>query len=311
MIPLISVIICTHNRAEYLEHSVASVLEQSSDAEFELIVVDNCSTDATATVVQRFAGSARLQHAREPILGLSRARNTGRRLARGRYIVYLDDDAIAMPGWVRAIPQAFAVASSVAIVGGRVEPIWEAPRPEWLSDDLAMGLAVVNWSDEPRLLHDINREWLVGANIAFDAKVLDELGGFDEALGRSGPRLLSGEETILQHRAIERGYACVYYPEMHARHVISASRMNKGWFRRRYFWQGVSDAVMELADAPPALLTRVRMGVTATRLVIGDSNKLRDLLTDSNDPGEFTRRTFLLIEVGHAAGLLWFARRAS
>jgi glycosyltransferase involved in cell wall biosynthesis len=309
--PLISVIICTHNRAAYLEQSITSVLVQSADADLELIVVDNCSTDATASVVERVAASAPVQYVHEPALGLSRARNTGRRLARGRYIAYLDDDAIAMPGWVRAIPRAFAVTSGVAVVGGRVDPVWEATRPGWLSDDLAMGLAIVNWSDEPRLLRDINREWLVGANIAFDAGLLDELGGFDGALGRSGRRLLSGEEIVLQHRAVARGYACVYYPQMYAHHVISASRMHKGWFRRRYFWQGVSDAVMELADARPALFDRVKLGAAAAGRVLGDKQKLQDLLTDSNDPGEFTRRAFLLIEVGRAAGLLGLARRAS
>ena len=310
MTPLVSVVICTHNRAKYLEHSIASVLEQSSDVPFELIVVDNASTDATAAVVRRFSEDRQLQYAYQPSLGLSRARNTGRKLARGRYIAYLDDDAIAMPGWMNAIPRAFAMAPRVAAAGGRVNPVWEAARPGWLSDNLAMGLAVVNWSDEPRLLRDIGREWLVGANVAFDAELLDALGGFDAALGRSGQRLLSGEEIVLQRRAIECGCACVYYPEMHVRHVISASRMHKGWFRRRYFWQGVSDAVMELTDASPALHTRVRLGLAATRQLLGDRGKVRDLITDSDEPGEFTRRALLLIEVGRAAGLLGVAKRA-
>jgi glucosyl-dolichyl phosphate glucuronosyltransferase len=306
--PLISVVICTHNRAKYLGGSIKSVLDQSSDVPFELIVVDNASSDGTAAVVRPFVEAGRLQYAVEPELGLSRARNTGRRLAKGRYIAYLDDDAIAMPGWLNAIPRAFAIASKVGVVGGRVDPMWEAVRPAWLSDDLAMGLAVVNWSDEPRLLQDIGREWLVGANVAFDADVLDALGGFDASLGRSGNRLLSGEEIVLQRRAIERGCTCVYYPAMHVRHVISASRMHKGWFRRRYFWQGVSDAVMEI-EAAPAVGARVRRGLGATKQLLGDRKKVRDLITDSDDPGEFTRRAFLLIEVGRAAGLLGVARR--
>jgi glucosyl-dolichyl phosphate glucuronosyltransferase len=309
MTPLISVVICTHNRAACLTQSIASVLEQSGDADYELIVVDNGSTDRTAEVADGYARSGRLRYVHDPVSGLSHARNTGRQLARGRYIAFLDDDAIAMPGWLGSIPAAFATTPTAGVVGGCVEPIWESSRPRWLSDDLVRGLSVVHWSDEPRLLHDISREWLVGANIAFDAKVLDELGGFDTALGRSGHRLLSGEEVVLQRRAIARGFDCVYFPAMRVHHRISAARLRKAWFRRRYFWQGVSDVIMEFGDAPPALLPRVRLGIAATRGVLGSRSKLWDLVTDSNDPGEFERRAMLLIEVGRAAGLLGLARR--
>jgi glycosyltransferase involved in cell wall biosynthesis len=310
MTPLVSVVICTHNRAESLARSIDSVVDQSSDDPFEVIVVDNGSTDATESVVRRFSDCSFLRYAREPVLGLSRARNLGRALARGRYIAYLDDDAIALAGWVRAIPQAFAVAPRVAVAGGRVDPIWDTSRPAWLSDDLAMGLAVVNWSLKPKLLCDIDREWLVGANVAFDAEVLDELGGFDVALGRSGTRLLTGEEIVLQRRAIEKGYACVYYPEMHVHHAIDRARIHKRWFRRRYFWQGVSNAVMELSETSPSPLTRLRLGVIAAGRVLGDRKKLRGLLTNYDDPEAFTRHTFLLTEVGHALGLLGVARRS-
>jgi glucosyl-dolichyl phosphate glucuronosyltransferase len=306
--PLVSVVICTHNRAEYLRRSIGSVLEQTCEYPFELIVVDNASSDSTRAVTRSFERSPLIRYAYEPVIGLSHARNSGRRLARGRYIAYLDDDAIAMPGWVHAIVAAFNVTSRVGAVGGRVEPIWEAARPEWLSDTLALGLAVANWSDQPSLLRDVSKQWLVGANVAFDAKVLDELGGFDTALGRSGRRLLAGEEIVLQRRALERGYACVYYPDMHVRHVVAAARLSKDWFRRRYFWQGVSDAVMELAERSPSWPTRLFLGIRAAGGVVVHPGKVRDLLTDSDDPDEFTRRAFLFNEVGRALGLLGFAR---
>jgi glycosyltransferase involved in cell wall biosynthesis len=308
--PLISVIICTHNRASCVERSILSVLRQASADPFELIVVDNGSTDATAEVARMFEGSAVFRYAYEPSVGLSRARNLGRRIGRGRYIAYLDDDAVAMPGWLSAIARGFACTSGVAIVGGRVDPVWEAPRPRWLSDELAGGLAVVNWSDQPRLLRDIDREWLVGANIAFDAGVLDELGGFNEALGRSGERLFSGEEIALQRLANRRGYGCLYDPGMHVQHTITASRIQKGWFRRRYFWQGVSDVVMEVVDTSPTFARRMRLAAAAAARILRHPKRLYDLVIDTDDPAEFTRRTFLLAELGRALGLLGLAPRA-
>ncbi len=138
------------------------MLEQTCEYPFELIVVDNASSDSTRAVTRSFEGSPLIRYAHEQVIGLSHARNTGRKLARGRYLPYLDDDAIAMPGWVRAIVVAFNVTSRVAAVGGRVEPIWEAPRPEWLSDTLALGLAVANWSDQPSLLRDVSKQWRCG-----------------------------------------------------------------------------------------------------------------------------------------------------
>jgi len=96
--PLITVAICTHNRAAYLDEAIRSVLAQIHD-DTELLVVDNASTDNTAQVVRQFASH------QPPVVGIyearpgiSFARNTAFLKARGRYVLFLDDDATAEPG---------------------------------------------------------------------------------------------------------------------------------------------------------------------------------------------------------------------
>jgi glycosyltransferase involved in cell wall biosynthesis len=93
---LITVIICTRNRAKLLRDAMASVVEQGiPKSDYEIVVVDNASTDETPDVVAEFRGSAHIRYVHEEKLGLCIARNTGWRAASGRYVAFFDDDAIA------------------------------------------------------------------------------------------------------------------------------------------------------------------------------------------------------------------------
>ncbi|MEE8471432.1 MAG: glycosyltransferase family A protein [Dehalococcoidia bacterium] len=94
----VSAIICTHNRSDYLRQAIQSLADQTLPTEqYEVIVVDNGSTDNTRAVVEGFDHIANLRYVYEPILGLSQARNTGWQNARGEYIAFMDDDAIGYP----------------------------------------------------------------------------------------------------------------------------------------------------------------------------------------------------------------------
>ena len=92
----ISAVVCTHNRAAYLRKALQSLVDQTMAQElYEIIVVDNASTDGTKQVVSEYSGASNLRCLYEPVIGLSRARNTGWGNARGEYVAYLDDDAVA------------------------------------------------------------------------------------------------------------------------------------------------------------------------------------------------------------------------
>ena len=309
--PAISVVICTRNRAELLRQAMASVVDQQFPrADFEIVVVDNASTDRTADVAARFEGAARVRYLREERVGLCIARNTGWQAASGRYVAFFDDDAIALPGWLAAIRDGFAAASgSVGVIGGRVDPIWEERRPAWLADEIAGSLTIVDWGEPGRVIPDIRREWLVGANMAVPRERLAEIGGFHPWLDRVGNQLLSSGDVFLQMELIRRGYQCVYLPAMAIQHRVPAARLTRRWFLRRFYWQGVSDAVIQLIEKTPSPAARLRIAVGRAALVLRSRRKLAALLLPAGRPKAFAARCLALIDIGFILGLLGAARR--
>src|SRR5271170_6316251 len=105
--PLITVVICTRNRAAFLEKAIRSVLAQANDR-VEILIVDNGSTDDTPAFAGKFAAAdSRVKFFVEPATGLSRARNTALKNAKGDWIIFFDDDAVAEPGWLAAYENFF------------------------------------------------------------------------------------------------------------------------------------------------------------------------------------------------------------
>lgn len=305
-VPRLSIVICTHDRSRDLEAALESLALQSLAEElFEVIVVDNRSTDDTRAVVERWQLRRPIRYVLEPELGLCRARNTGWQAARGEFVAYLDDDAIAEPAWASEILAAFETGPvRLGCVGGRVEPIFHAPRPPWLSDQVALSLTIVDWSPTPHIIEDLRLEWLAGANIAFPRRVLDTIGGFHPALDRSGKRMLSSGDVYLQRLIMEAGYQCLYQPSAAVRHQVPAARLEKKWFLNRFYWQGESDAVMEILHDrldPPA---RRRSALRRGAALLKSPRQIMELMLPTSDPARFARKCWAWIAVGHTVGLL-------
>lgn len=307
--PLVSVVICTHDRDACLPKAIESVLTQRETPTWELIVVDNGSTDRTPDVVERYVGAGPVRRVFEPMLGLSRARNTGWRAARGRYVAYLDDDAIASDGWLAAIPLAFEHWPAAGMVGGRVEPIWERPRPPWVSDRLARALTILDWSPTPLVIDDPGAYWLAGANMAIPRDRLVEVGGFCPSLGRRGSNMMSGEETLLQYQLRRRGYPSLYYPAMAVRHLVPEARLRRGWFLRRFFWQGVSETVMAAMEPGPAA-AHARSVADRLDSIVRAPARLATALVPTEDPAGFTEQCLAWVALGRLAGRVGRGRAA-
>lgn len=307
---LISAIICTHNRARYLIKAIQSLIDQRIPKEdYEIIIVDNCSTDFTKEVVEQYSCRVNIKYFYESALGLSFARNTGWRNAKGKYIAYLDDDAIACPGWLSKILEVFeTVRPRPGCTGGKVMPIWESSRPKWLSDWLLHGLTIIDWSDTPHVLPNLSEEWLVGANIAFPADILKRANGFTPSLDRVGNNLLSSGDVFLEKQIVKMGYSCFYHPDIAIGHHIFASRLNQKWFIRRYYWQGVSDAVMQILQERPSTVQRFRYVISKVKIFIKSPKKIQRLILATDDPEQFTQKCFDLIALGHIYGLLRIAK---
>jgi glycosyltransferase involved in cell wall biosynthesis len=303
--PLISVVICTRDRADLLKKAITSVLEQDAPPPaFEILVVDNASSDHTVEVVRGFAANSCVRLLQEPEGGISVARNTGWRAARGRYVAYLDDDVIALPGWIRAVRDALEMASP-GIVGGRVTPIWERDPPAWLTEAVATALAVIDWGDATHPIQDLQREWLVSANFAIPRLLLKEIGGFNPALGRIGnSRMFTNEDILLQREIMRRGYRCLYHPPMAVMHWVPTTRLSKGWLSRRFYWQGVGDAVTEMIEDAPPLHQRLARALSRVGALLFSPHKLKSLLLAVDEPSAVTRRCLALHDLGYVAGLL-------
>ncbi len=301
----ISVVICTLNRSSYLRKAIQSLIEQTYDPEcFEILIVDNKSTDNTKrVVVEEFAQVTNLRYVFEPIMGLSQARNTGWRQAKGDYIAYLDDDAIAYPQWLEKIVAAFeTVTPKPGMLGGKVEPIWEASQPIWLSKHLLPFLTVLNWSSVPLFLED--KRYIAGANMAFPKVLLEEIGGFQTSLGRKGKKLLSNEELLLRENIKGKGYKVYYDPEISVGHHVPAARLKQAWFTRRKYWQGVSDAYLLIHQNSPSTLDRFKVGFNELKRILKKPRQLLYLFMSTNDSSKFLIKCSKLEKIGFILALL-------
>lgn len=246
----LSVVIATYNRASLLEAALERLRQQQYEPGDEIIVVDNGSTDRTADVIASAADGfpARLRQLREPTPGKTPALRAGLAAAHGDILALTDDDVLVDQDWIAAIRYLFR-DSSVALVGGRVDPIWERPAPGWLRVEQADGrygpmsspLALLHYGEA----QELGPRTAVGANMAVRRTVLDSLGGFAPHLGRQRGTLLCGEDHDLCQRAVAAGYRCEYRPELRARHRVPAERARLRYFLRWFFWSGVTHALIE------------------------------------------------------------------
>ena len=253
--PQVTAVICTHNRVGYLQACIDSLLLQSvARPSYEILVIDNASTDDTAALCRPLAERGDIRYVHEPVTGLSQARNTGWREARAPYVGYLDDDAKADQTWIESALHSFnKVTPPPAWVGGPIDLDFEYDRPEWIDEDMSVALGKVDWGDTAHAL--LPHERLGGGNSFYLKALLEDIGGFDTRLGRKGDLLLSGEETQLQRRVENAGGALYYHPGIRIFHHVPAARIRPSFFYRRYFWGGVTDYGIARTLGPKAQKT--------------------------------------------------------
>ena len=240
----LTVLVCTHNRADLLRGALESLEDQSlARTRFEVLVVDNASTDATSTVVAECATRARIdiRCVRETELGLDAARNRGIREAAGEIVAFLDDDARARYDWAAEVLEGFR-RHDAPILGGRVELIWEVPRPVWFSDALLRYLIHCDYG--PEVVAVTSPPWLYGTNVAFRKSLFHEIGLFRLDLDRKGESLMGGGDTELFKRAHARGNRILYLPSLVVQHLVPAWRLTRAFFRERLLYSGYTRAAV-------------------------------------------------------------------
>lgn len=233
--PLISVAICTRNRARLLEQVLDSLSSQVLEpSRWEVLVVDNASEDDTPRVTRLAAerGLA-VRHVLEEATGLSYARNRAIREARGEYVGFTDDDCLLPPDWLRTAAEIIE-ARRPAVFGGPYAPWYASGKPAWFKDsyvDFSLG-------DEAREL--AGDRFLSGANVFFRRELAEGADLFDPGLGMRGDSIAYGEEVAVQRELLRRhpDQLHFYDPRLEVRHLVREDKMALSWRLRAAFAKG-------------------------------------------------------------------------
>ena len=240
-----SVVIATYNRAGDLRETLASLAALRPRGDWETIVVDNNSTDGTRQVVESAATTfpVPLHYVFEKEQGRSPALNAGIRRAQGDIIVTTDDDVRVETDWLDRAGDAIEQLDC-DYVGGRVLPIWGGPRPAWLPNHGGKHWAVIALLDYGPEPIEFGARVPLGVNMAFRRSAFERAGLFDPGTGRKAGTLLGQEVREWCIRARAAGLRGFYVPELTLRHIIPAARLNKAYFRRWFYWRGISRAML-------------------------------------------------------------------
>ncbi|MDR1847311.1 MAG: glycosyltransferase [Bacteroidales bacterium] len=180
---MFSVVICTFNREDLIEKCLTHLAEQT-DKEFEVIIVNNNSTDKTGEICQSFIEKHKELNFRivlETKVGLCSARNRGLKEAKGDYVIYIDDDAFAHIDYISNLRNFINLYPHARVCGGKILPYFENKKPKWLSKYI---LPMVTTLDKGnKITFFKHRTFPVGANMIIHKEVFAKYGMFNEELG--------------------------------------------------------------------------------------------------------------------------------
>ena len=253
----VSVVLCTWNRAALLDGALAALTAQHDAPPFEILVVDNASTDRTRDVVTRHAAVCdRVRYLHEPRQGLSFARNTGIAAARGEIVAFTDDDVRVGPEWVRAVVATLDSHPDAACAGGPVMPAFPGPVPSWLTPRHWAPLGIQDYGDERFRVDRSRAVCLIGANLAVRRAAFARVGGFAPAVQRVGDGFGSTEDHEWQLRLWASGGYGIYEPLLRVQAPVAPERVTKPHHRAWHFGHGRHVARMRMPDMEQ---TRMRL----------------------------------------------------
>ncbi len=230
----VSAVICSYNRARFVINAVESIFRQDFDKRlYEVIVVDNNSTDNTLRLLENFRATHpqyNFKYFTETNQGVSWARTRCAKEATGEIVAYLDDDSEAQPGWLAGIASFFDGNPDVYSVGGRIIPRFLTNVPDWFSRYFFGLVGDFNLGDKVKRL--TGEKYPCGANMAFRQSAFKRIGYFNTALGRSGKGLLANEEKDIYKRILEAGYKVYYLPDVSVIHAVEANKFDVNYVKR-------------------------------------------------------------------------------
>jgi glycosyltransferase involved in cell wall biosynthesis len=237
----ISVVICTYNREKFIGKALECLSMQDLPKDkFEILIVDNRSTDRTAAICREFIAAhpdLSVRYVFEDKKGLSFARNRGLQESIAPIITYIDDDAEAVPGFLKAIFLFFEANPSAIGIGGRVIPKFsESEEPAWMSPYLAGFVGKVDYGNET-LIYRHPMKYPAGCNMTYKASDLEEVGGFNNQL-----TFRSDDKHI--YYLLSRISPEIYYvPAATVYHNIDRDRLSFSSFSKLYLKTGNEEKI--------------------------------------------------------------------
>lgn len=232
---MITVIICTYNREKYIGQLLDSLAKNDyPESDYEIVLVNNNSTDNTRLICERFAANHQnisFRYVEEQEQGLSAARNRGIKEAKGDIVIYVDDDALVDSDYIRTYAEHFSSFPETMAAGGPIEPLYETAEPSWMSPyTKALLTAWMNYGDKVREYP--SGRFPGGGNAAYRKSVFDKVGLFNTDLGRKGTALLASEEKDIFDKMRQLGMRVLYLPTPVLHHIIPQAKLEEPYFDR-------------------------------------------------------------------------------
>lgn len=222
---IISFIICTYNREKYIYECLSRLAKNTEQDNWEIVLVNNNSTDNTAAECERFVRDYKPKNYRyfvETQQGLSYARNRGIAEADGEWFVFLDDDAMVEKDYIANLRSRLTQHPEAGAFGGPIKPFFEGEKPKWLSPWTMCFVSAIDLGPHVRLFPQ--KSYPIGANMGISRTTIKKVGMFNTALGRTGNNLLGGEEKDIFNRIRQTGIPILYFPVIKVQHCIPPKR---------------------------------------------------------------------------------------
>ena len=231
----LSIIICSYNRASYISDALTSLYVQSSGLDnFEVIIVDNNSIDNTKEVYAQWRQTntnGQFTFISETKQGASFARNTGAAIAKGEWVCFMDDDAVATTDYVKNIIKHIQDQPFIVGFGGRIIPKYIPAEPKWMS--YYVSSLVGNFDYAPTACAFENGKYPLESNMIVKKSVYDQIGGFNVNLpGVVGTLRIGGEGKELFYKIIALGHTIYYDPSICVHHVVEVKKLTSEYMYR-------------------------------------------------------------------------------
>lgn len=245
----ISVVMSTYNRCDLLDKDLEALLNQKANGlEYEVIVVDNNSTDKTAEKLASYARpDSRVRYVFEGRQGVAYGRNAGIGVARADLIAFCDDDVQVASDWLQCMYDALARYPEADFVGGKVVAVWKERPPRWLMTKMGP-LALQDYGEEPMRVSMDNARCLVSACLGVRRRALDKAGLFPLETQRVKDSVGSAEDYDWELQVWKYGGHGMYVPNIICYCEVPPSRLVKSYHRRWHLGHGKFNALSRRRD---------------------------------------------------------------